>query len=54
MVFSFPTVPAYAPFIFDPVKSGDAITKMLVPQMELPALDKNLDLLKTLDGILPP
>ncbi len=44
--------PAYAPFIFDPVKSGDAITKMLVPQMELPGMNKNLDLLKALDGKL--
>ena len=42
--------PAYNPLILDPTKSGDAISKMLVPQMELPALDRNTELLKALDG----
>ncbi|MCE9534460.1 MAG: DUF1501 domain-containing protein [Planctomycetes bacterium] len=42
--------PAYNPLILDPTKSGDAISKMLVPQMELPALQRNADLLKALDG----
>ncbi len=44
--------PAHSPFILDPTKSGDAISKMLVPQMELPALERNADLLKALDGKL--
>jgi hypothetical protein len=44
--------PAHSPFILDPTKSGDAISKMLVPQMELPAMDRNADLLKALDGKL--
>ncbi len=44
--------PAHSPFILDPTKSADAISKMLVPQMELPALDRNADLLKALDGKL--
>lgn len=42
--------PAHSPFILDPTKSGDAISKMLVPQMELSALQRNTDLLKMLDG----
>src|SRR5262249_55838588 len=42
--------PAHSPFILDPTKSGDAISRMLVPQMELPALERNADLLKALDG----
>jgi hypothetical protein len=44
--------PAHSPFILDPTKSGDAISKMLVPQMELPSLDRNADLLKAVDGKL--
>src|SRR5262249_41706824 len=36
--------PAHSPFILDPTKSADAISKMLVPQMELHALDRNADL----------
>jgi hypothetical protein len=44
--------PAYSPFIFDPTKSSDAISKMLVPQMELAAFQRNADLLKALDGRL--
>src|SRR5947199_5449111 len=42
--------PAHSPFILDPTKSGDAISKMLTPQMELPSLERNADLLKALDG----
>jgi hypothetical protein len=44
--------PAHSPFILDPTKSGDAISKMLVPQMELSDLQRNADLLKALDGKL--
>ncbi len=44
--------PAHSPFILDPTKSGDAISKMLVPQVELPSLDRNADLLKALEGRL--
>jgi len=44
--------PAYNPLILDPTKSGDAISKMLVPQMELSALQQNTELLKALDGKL--
>jgi hypothetical protein len=42
--------PAHAPFIFDPVESKDAISKMLTPQIELPSLERDVDLLKALDG----
>src|SRR5204863_3971298 len=41
--------PAHNPFILDPTKSGDAISRMLVPQVELPALERDADLLKALD-----
>jgi hypothetical protein len=44
--------PAYAPLVFDPLKDKDAVTRMLTPQLEVSALDKNADLLKTLDGRL--
>lgn len=44
--------PAHNPFILDPMKTGDAIHKMLVPQLELPSLDRNADLLKAIDGRL--
>jgi hypothetical protein len=44
--------PAHSPFILDPTKSGDAISRMLVPQMELPTLKENADLLKAVDGKL--
>jgi len=44
--------PAHSPLILDPTKSGDAISRMLMPQMELPALDRNADLLKAVDGRL--
>lgn len=42
--------PAHSPFILDPTKNGDAISKMLVPQLELPALERNAELLKAVDG----
>jgi hypothetical protein len=42
--------PAHSPFIFDPVEAKDAISKMLTPQLELPSMERNVDLLKMLDG----
>jgi hypothetical protein len=42
--------PAHSPFIFDPLESKDDISKMLTPQLEVPSLDRNVDLLKALDG----
>ncbi len=42
--------PAYSPFIFDPVAAKDDVSKMLTPQIELPSLDRNADLLRALDG----
>ena len=44
--------PAYRPFIFDPLQSKDDIAKMLTPQIELPAFQRNADLLKAVDGRL--
>jgi hypothetical protein len=44
--------PAHRPFIFDPNESKDAIAKMLTPQLELPALERNAELLKAVDGRL--
>jgi hypothetical protein len=44
--------PAHSPFIFDPVAAKDDMSKMLTPQLELPALERNADLLKALDGRL--
>ncbi len=41
--------PANAPFVFDPLKSKDAFTRMLTPQLEVPAFEKNASLLKSLD-----
>lgn len=40
---------AYAPFVMQPLKDKDAVTKMLTPQLELPAFARTTDLLKTLD-----
>jgi hypothetical protein len=40
---------AHAPFIMQPLKDKDAVTRMLTPQLEVPAFDKNADLLKLLD-----
>ncbi|MBY0522988.1 MAG: DUF1501 domain-containing protein [Gemmataceae bacterium] len=42
--------PAHSPFIFDPVAARDDISKMLTPQLEVPALERNVELLKALDG----
>ncbi len=44
--------PAHSPFIFDPVaaKDKDDISRMLTPQLEVPSLERNVDLLKALDG----
>jgi len=44
--------PAHSPFILDPTKTGDAFSKMLTPQMELPSLESNAELLKAVDGKL--
>jgi len=41
--------PAAAPFVFDPLKDKDAVTRMLTPQIEVPALDRNAELLRALD-----
>lgn len=41
--------PAHAPFILQPLKDKDAVTRMLTPQFDLPTLDRNTDLLRTLD-----
>jgi hypothetical protein len=42
--------PAHNPFIFDPEAAKDDISKMLTPQIELPSLERNVDLLRALDG----
>jgi hypothetical protein len=44
--------PAHSPFVFDPLKDKDSVTRMLTPQLDVPAFEKNADLLKTLDGKL--
>jgi hypothetical protein len=44
--------PGHSPLIFDPVAAKDDITRMLTPQIEVPALDRNADLLKVLDANL--
>jgi hypothetical protein len=41
--------PAYAPFVMQPLKDKDAVTRMLTPQLEVPAFEKNADLLRSLD-----
>ncbi|MFM9118642.1 MAG: DUF1501 domain-containing protein [Planctomycetota bacterium] len=40
---------AHAPFVMQPLKDKDAVTKMLTPQLELPALAHNTALLQQLD-----
>jgi hypothetical protein len=40
---------AHAPFVMQPLKDKDAVTKMLTPQLELPAFARNTELLKSLD-----
>jgi hypothetical protein len=44
--------PAHSPFIFDPVSARDDVAKMLTPAVELPAMKRDADLLKALDGKL--
>lgn len=41
--------PAHAPFVMQPLKDKDAVTKMLTPQLELPAFARNAELLSKLD-----
>ena len=41
--------PAYAPFVFDPARTKDAMTRMLTPQHELPSFERNADFLKAID-----
>lgn len=41
--------PAHSPFIFDPVEAKDDIARMLRPQIEVPALNRDVDLLNALD-----
>ena len=41
--------PSHAPFVFDPAKTKDSMTRMLTPQHELPAFERQADLLKALD-----
>lgn len=41
--------PAYAPFIFDPTQAKDDMARMLTPQLELPAFQRQADLLKAVD-----
>ncbi len=43
---------AHSPFVMQPLKDKDAVTKMLTPQLELPAFARNADLLKLLDNRL--
>src|SRR6476659_8656580 len=40
---------AHSPFIMQPLKDKDAVTKMLTPQLEVPAFESNANLLKALD-----
>lgn len=40
---------AHAPFVMQPLKDKDAVTRMLTPQLDLPAFEKNAGLLKALD-----
>jgi hypothetical protein len=44
--------PAYSPFIFDPTVPKNDVARMLTPQMELPAFERNAELLKAVDGRL--
>ncbi len=41
--------PAQAPFVMQPLKDKDAVTRMLTPQLDIPVLERNVNLLKTLD-----
>jgi hypothetical protein len=42
--------PAAAPFVFDPLSGKDQIGRMLTPQIEIPAFERQADLLAKLDG----
>jgi hypothetical protein len=44
--------PAFSPLIFDPVQARDDIARMLTPQIELPALERDVDLLNAIDNRL--
>ena len=44
--------PAYSPFIFDPTLARDDIARMLTPQIELPAFQRDADLLRAVDNRL--
>ncbi len=41
--------PAHAPFVMQPLKDKDAVTRMLTPQLDIPVLERNVNLLKLLD-----
>src|SRR5262249_7075469 len=41
--------PAHSPFIVDPRPQKEEVSKMLTPQIELPSLKRNADLLRALD-----
>jgi hypothetical protein len=41
--------PAYGPFIFDPTQARNDVARMLTPQIELPSLQRDADLLRALD-----
>src|SRR5262249_47214655 len=43
---------AYSPLIFDPNQDKDDIARMLTPQIELPAFQRDADLLRTVDNRL--
>src|SRR5437660_1080999 len=44
--------PAYNPFIFDPTQRRDDIGQMLTPQIELPAFQRDAELLRAVDNRL--
>ncbi|MBI1830631.1 MAG: DUF1501 domain-containing protein, partial [Planctomycetes bacterium] len=44
--------PAYNPFIFDPTQSRDDVARMLTPQIEIPAFQRDAELLRAVDNRL--
>ncbi len=44
--------PAFNPFIFDPTQARDDVGRMLTPQIELPAFQRDADLLRAVDNRL--
>ena len=44
--------PAYNPLIFDPTAARDDIARMLTPQIELPAFERDTELLRAVDNRL--